>query len=511
MADIVVGTTEAETLTLAGDYLVEDNSNASGGQTIKSTGTGTATGAFTGEDGTYEFAVNFFNENDGASEYVVYVNGIEVETWTGAGGSSGWVIDTHAFQLDLNAGDVITIEGSKNAGEYARIDTITVTDASLLPPPPPPPAADIGLGRTEAEDLILTDGFITESRSTASNDAVIRAEDGATTSVAEGQFTGADGDYLVRLSHLDESDGVSAYQIKVNGQVITSWLADADNDVFNIHEASVALETGDQISVEAVYDSGEKARIDWIEIVEDESIAPISHTLNPEDYDYIAFTGQSNAERYFYRHKDDESPGDIGSVVFEDSIEAYLNGDTTLINAAKGGSGSNPLADANSYWWNVDTDSPGPALLTAVSKIDAALNAGEDLDAIIWAQGEDDARAIDGSNTSSIVDALIDATTSVFEYLWNRYGTDIPVFIQELGDFPELGPWLDGPEGALSAIRDAQAYIASLYDNVYIGATTTDVDEQMDDGIHFNVEGFGLIAEELAETVANVLTGEVLA
>ncbi|WP_339636629.1 hypothetical protein, partial [uncultured Hyphomonas sp.] len=94
MADIVVGTTEAETLTLAGDYLVEDNSNASGGQTIKSTGTGTATGAFTGEDGTYEFAVNFFNENDGASEYVVYVNGIEVETWTGAGGSSGWVIDT---------------------------------------------------------------------------------------------------------------------------------------------------------------------------------------------------------------------------------------------------------------------------------------------------------------------------------------------------------------------------------------------------------------------------------
>ena len=80
-----------------------------------------------------------------------------------------------------------------------------------------------------------------------------------------------------------------------------------------------------------------------------------------------------------------------------------------------------------------------------------------------------------------------------------------------MGDFPELGPWLDGPEGALSAIRDAQAYIASLYDNVYIGATTTDVDEQMDDGIHFNVEGFGLIAEELAETVANVLTGEVLA
>lgn len=508
MADIVIGTTEAEALTLGGDYQIEDNVNASGGQTIKSTGTGTAAGAFTGPDGSYELAVNYFNENDGASAYTVYVNGIEVETWTGTGGSSGWVIDTHAFELDLSTGDVITIEGSKNAGEYARIDTITVTD--LPPPPPPPPPSDIGIGRTEAEEL-LTEGFIIEVRSTASNDMVIRAEEGSTSSVAEGQFTGADGDYLVRLSHLDESDGVSAYQIKVNGLVVTSWSADADNDVFNIHEASVSLVTGDQISVEAVYDSAEKARIDWIEIIEDDQINPISHTLNPEDFDYIAFTGQSNAERYFYRHADDESPGDIGSVVFEDAIEAYLSGDTTLINAARGGSGSNPLSDANSYWWNLDTDSPGPALRNAISKIDAAMDAGEDLDAIVWAQGEDDARVIDGTNNASIVDALIEATTSVFEYLWDRYGADIPVFIQELGDFPELGPWLDGPEGALSAIRDAQAYIASLYDNVYVGATTRDVSEHMDDGIHFNVEGFGLIAEELAETVTNVLTAEVLA
>ncbi|WP_034795989.1 hypothetical protein, partial [Hyphomonas beringensis] len=391
--------------------------------------------------------------------------------------------------------------------EYARIDSLTVTDATLAPPPPPPPpASTISIGRTEAENLSLGDGFSTEARSTASNDTVIRAVDNSTHSSASGVFDGPDGDYVVKVSHLDESDGVSSYQVRVNDDVVTTWVADADNDVFNIHSASVTLHTGDQISIEAVYDSGEKARVDWIEVSTDDSLQPLSHTLSPEDFDFVAFTGQSNAERYFYRHADDESPGDIGAVVFEDAMDTLLGGETTAINAARGGSASNPLGDANNYWWNLETDSPGPALLNAISKINSALDAGDDLDAIVWAQGEDDARAITGGNTELIVDSLIESTVNVFEYFWEKFGSDVPIFIQELGDFPELGPWLDGPEGALDSIRDAQAYIASLYDNVYVGVSTTDVDQQMDDGIHFNVEGFGLIAEDLAENIADILT-----
>ena len=239
-ATIGIGTTEAESLDLSGGYAVE---TLSGGTTvIKSSGTGTASGTFTGATGTYWLDVDWLNENDGVSTIKVLVNGAVVESWTGTGGNNS--LETTRVGLNLQAGDTISLQGIKNEGEYARIDKIALSEqggnnttqidganTSLVSTPTTsvasstPEAATIGLGTTEAESLDLSGGYAVETLSGGTT--VIKSSG---TGTASGTFTGATGTYWLDVDWFNENDGVSTIKVLVNGAVVDSWTGTGGNN-----------------------------------------------------------------------------------------------------------------------------------------------------------------------------------------------------------------------------------------------------------------------------------------
>lgn len=498
---IVVGLNEAEDLNLSGGYEVNSYGPSSGGELIRGTnfsGPGTATGTFAGASGVYDLDVRYFNEDDGVAQWQLLVDGIVVDSWSGTGGNNSFV--NRVATVSLDDGDTIQITGRINGGEFARVDSLTVT-ASDGPPPPSGPI--IGVGVTEAETLSLAGGYQVNQYAPASGGEIIRGTNYVGPGTATGTFDGTSGDYNLAVKYFNEPDGVSQYALLVNGAVVDSWSGTGGNDSFVTRDIALSLTDGDTIQVRGQINAGEFARIDTLELTAE---TPPASGLDASEFDLFAMAGQSNGERFFFRETGDNSPGDLAEVVFEDAVSAALDGPVDLIDAATGGSASNEGLANFKFWWNLTTDEPGPTLIDSVAAIDAAISGGKDLDGIIWAHGEADAAAIadDFSNLSEIVDNYTAATTAVFEYFWSEYGSDVSIFMQELGEFPEgPGTSLGGPAGALDAIRDAQAALVADLPNVYFGASTQGV-AQFDD-LHFTNEGYGEIAEDLAGSVVNLL------
>ncbi|MDD9717145.1 SdrD B-like domain-containing protein [Dinoroseobacter sp. PD6] len=134
---------EAEDMHLSG-YSVEHNGDAHGGANIKlAEHCGVAETVFSGPSGTYDLSVFSMDENDGNGAIDVFVNGHYVDTiWLdqgndGQGGAnSGSTFSEDVFQdLMLNTGDVISLVGYMNGGEFARIDKIELCqDGKTCPP-----------------------------------------------------------------------------------------------------------------------------------------------------------------------------------------------------------------------------------------------------------------------------------------------------------------------------------------------------------------------------------------
>ncbi|MGC2857260.1 GDSL-type esterase/lipase family protein [Novispirillum sp. DQ9] len=158
---------EAEDFASLNGYGVENLGGiASGGEGIRlplgSEGappgvTGTASTAFTGASGTYAITVRYFDEGDGAAGLALAVNGQTVDGWTMNASGVGWTPDSgngrsHTITgVTLEHGDTLTLTGTRNGEEYARVDYIEVVPASAPPPPPPPPPPpDGGTVGTEA-------------------------------------------------------------------------------------------------------------------------------------------------------------------------------------------------------------------------------------------------------------------------------------------------------------------------------------------------------------------------
>ena len=506
-ATIGLGSTEAESLDLSG-YVVEPISgrdDVSGGKVIKTTGSGSATGAFTGPDGAYWIDVGWFNESDGASKFSLAVNGSVVESWTGTGGTDD--PETRRIAVSLETGDTITLNGARGGYEYARIDTLAVIerDGGGVPPDPDPdPAgATIGLGSTEAESLDLS-GYVVEpisGRDDVSGGKVIKTTGSGS---ATGAFTGPDGAYWIDVGWFNESDGASKFSLAVNGSVVESWTGTGGTDDPETRRIAVSLETGDTITLNGARGGYEYARIDTLAVIERHVPEPLPG-IDPLDFDFFAFTGQSNAEGHFFRRSGDGSPGPLGYQEFEGEMARLLGVDTRAIEAARGGSGSNEKSDPQKYWWDLGDDRPGPSLNEAIATINAAVGAGKDLDGIIWAQGEDDAAAryalaTSDSQRAGIIADFKEATSKTFEYFWSQYG-EVPIFIQELGEFQ-----INGSNAPLDAMRAAQLDLIAAYDDVYFGASTQGMPHA--DPIHFSVEGYAQIAGALAGEIVETLAGD---
>ncbi|MBT7845164.1 MAG: hypothetical protein HN742_25020 [Lentisphaerae bacterium] len=94
-------------------------------------------------------------------------------------------------------------------------------------------------------------------------------------------FSGADGQYDVRIVHLDESDGVSNMTVLQNGSVLTTFTLDKDTDRRHVKQLpGIAIRTGDRFEVRARMDKdGEEfCRIYDLEFV------PVGADLNSVTY-----------------------------------------------------------------------------------------------------------------------------------------------------------------------------------------------------------------------------------
>ncbi|KCZ64445.1 hypothetical protein L53_16540 [Hyphomonas sp. L-53-1-40] len=255
LAEIGGGLTQAEGLTLDGGYEVEDNSHSNEDwDVIKSSGTGTASGRFVGAAGTYDVSVDYINENDGVASFEIFVNGGSRGSWSGVGGDNA--LETMTFQLELATGDEITLQGIQHAGEYARIDKLSITSvggtSSGLP--------GIGLGYTEAETLSLSGGYSIEENSHSNAEwDVIKASG---TGIASGEFVGPAGTYDVSVDYINENDGNSSFEVLVNGVSRETWTGTGGaNDLATII-FQLDLAAGDEINFRGIQDGAEYARID---------------------------------------------------------------------------------------------------------------------------------------------------------------------------------------------------------------------------------------------------------
>lgn len=123
---------EAEAMTLDG-YRVESKQIASEGQLISLLGkkadeTGTATWTFTGTEGYYQVVLGYFDENDGVSQLTVnHPSGkadFQLDRQLGSADpdEDTRVRQTIVSELWVQPGDVFTIKGVEDKGEWARID-----------------------------------------------------------------------------------------------------------------------------------------------------------------------------------------------------------------------------------------------------------------------------------------------------------------------------------------------------------------------------------------------------
>lgn len=137
--EIGLGRTEAEALTLDG-YSVESFATGSGGEIVRlGNAPGTISGAFTGPSGTYDLFVAYHDENDGQSTMTVSVDGQTVDSWAfdddlAANVASLDNLLVRRITTQIDTGDVIQLAGTKEGGEYARVDYIAMAGADTDPP-----------------------------------------------------------------------------------------------------------------------------------------------------------------------------------------------------------------------------------------------------------------------------------------------------------------------------------------------------------------------------------------
>ena len=124
-------TIEAEDMALSG-YRVDDIDDASGGEVIKlKKKEGQAEITFGAESGTYDLELAYVDENDGQGSIVVEVNGVVVQTIlldqdnNGNGNDHSTISSITIEDLELTQGDVITLRGTRDDREFARIDALT--------------------------------------------------------------------------------------------------------------------------------------------------------------------------------------------------------------------------------------------------------------------------------------------------------------------------------------------------------------------------------------------------
>lgn len=252
---------EAEVMTL-NNYSKEVNSIASGSYNIKSSGTGTATSTFTGDSGNYSLVIHYFDENDGDASFDLKVDNTSILSWVsdqdlGSDAPTAQALTSKSVNsVYLNSGDQITITGTANKYDYARVDYMEIIPLDKV---------------YEAEDMSLTN-YSKESNTYASGDYCIKASG---TGEANLTFDGVDGNYDLTINYFDENDGEAEFTVLLNNNTISSWTANQDlgsaapdsSTLVSKTLKSISLNEGDIITIRGKADVYDYARVDNMLIV----------------------------------------------------------------------------------------------------------------------------------------------------------------------------------------------------------------------------------------------------
>ncbi|MGD1925712.1 MAG: hypothetical protein ACFB03_16220, partial [Paracoccaceae bacterium] len=159
-------TIEAEDMALKG-YRTDDIDAASGGEVIKlKKKEGAAELVFGAESGIYDLEIAYVDEDDGQGSIVVEVNGTEVETIlldqddNGNGNDHSTISTLTIAGLELNQGDVITLRGSRDAHEFARIDALTFCLNENAAPDAVDDSFTIGESDVLIDDILANDSDV---------------------------------------------------------------------------------------------------------------------------------------------------------------------------------------------------------------------------------------------------------------------------------------------------------------------------------------------------------------
>ena len=129
------GRVEAESMTLDG-YAAQDVTpweTASGGKAIACPRAAcAATYRFTGPAGRYDITVQYFDENDGSSRFVLAIGGRETDRWTAdadlpSPDANGHTSTRRVIRgVTLESGDVVRLEARPDRGEPAAVDYLEI-------------------------------------------------------------------------------------------------------------------------------------------------------------------------------------------------------------------------------------------------------------------------------------------------------------------------------------------------------------------------------------------------
>ena len=298
-ATIHVGENEAENLDLESYRREEILQDASGGANVvidRAGATGTVSGAFSGVDGLYQLAIDYYAENDGQPEFEVLINNVVVDSFTAPTAFLGAEKKTQTLELNLVEGDVVAVRGTQTDGAYARIDKLTFTAQDQTPSPAPQPTpvptpepspepspeptpdptpAPIGpsivAGRTEVEALDY-DGYRLEQLPNASGGAnlVIDSEAEIASGTVTGTFYGADGSYDLTVEFFAENDGTPSFDVLINGVVVESFTAELVSNWFAGASETLRLDLsdGDVVTIRGHKQSTAYARLDALVLTE---------------------------------------------------------------------------------------------------------------------------------------------------------------------------------------------------------------------------------------------------
>ena len=127
--------------------------------------------------------------------------------------------------------------------------------------------------RIEAENFRTLDNYIVENRSDRRashrlNVRITKPSAGRIHTPFDQPYTSDSGLYDVEVRYFDEKDGRSELKLYVNGfQKGKSWTASADTDNWQSNTiTNVTVNTGDEIIVEVLGDSGEYVKLDYVQL-----------------------------------------------------------------------------------------------------------------------------------------------------------------------------------------------------------------------------------------------------